>query len=344
MTEQVIIRQASKMDSGLWDQYVLSHPQSTVFHHWCWSEIVQDIHGHAPYFLIAESGGKIAGLLPLAHNKTILFGNSLTGLPFCPYGGPIADNDDIALALCDHALALSKSIGATQLELRLLRPLIADAPTQNIYYTFRRAISADHTTNMDAIPRKQRAMVRKGIKNELVAEVGTVDQFYELYLDNIHRHGTPGSPKAFFAAMQKHFGKDCEILIVKSKTGELLTGVLSLFFKEEVLPFYAGDYPAARDLAANDFKYWAVMQRAADRGARLFDFGRSKSGTGPYSFKKNWGFEPLQLHYQYLGLEGRPIPENNPLNPKYRLMIATWRKLPKPLVSWLGPQVVKGLG
>ena len=85
------------------------------------------------------------------------------------------------------------------------------------------------------------------------------------------------------------------------------------------------------------------MRRAVDRGSKVFDYGRSKKETGPYNFKTNWGFEPHQLHYEYHGLNG-PIPEHNPLNPKFQLMIATWRKLPRPLVNWLGPRVVKGLG
>jgi lipid II:glycine glycyltransferase (peptidoglycan interpeptide bridge formation enzyme) len=100
----------------------------------------------------------------------------------------------------------------------------------------------------------------------------------------------------------------------------------------------------ARDLAANDFKYWEVMRRAADRGCTIFDFGRSKKGTGPFAFKGNWGFEPTQLLYKYKLLKSESIPEHNPLNPKYKLMIATWRKMPRSFVNWFGPKIVPGLG
>jgi FemAB-related protein (PEP-CTERM system-associated) len=134
------------------------------------------------------------------------------------------------------------------------------------------------------------------------------------------------------------------VLTVHAPSGAPVSSVISLYFRDEVLPFYAGDTVAARELAANDFKYWRVMQRAADRGCALFDFGRSKKGTGPYHFKKNWGFEPTQLVYEYLLLGRTGIPQNNPLNPKYRLMIATWRRLPRAVVDWLGPRIVGSLG
>ena len=86
------------------------------------------------------------------------------------------------------------------------------------------------------------------------------------------------------------------------------------------------------------------MRRAAARGATLFDFGRSKVGTGAYSFKKNWGFQPTPLTYRFHLRPGAAIPENNPLNPKYRLMIAGWKRLPLPVAGWLGPRLVRGLG
>ncbi|MBN8899618.1 MAG: hypothetical protein J0H57_01170 [Rhodospirillales bacterium] len=90
--------------------------------------------------------------------------------------------------------------------------------------------------------------------------------------------------------------------------------------------------------------YWEVMRRAADRGCRMFDFGRSKTGTGAFAFKHNWGFEPTPLAYRYRLAPGAAIPDHNPLNPKYRLFIAAWKRLPLALANRLGPPLVRGLG
>jgi FemAB-related protein (PEP-CTERM system-associated) len=229
--------------------------------------------------------------------------------------------------------------------LRHVVPRHADWPRQELYVTFRKAILPDEEANMLAIPRKQRAMVRKGIKNELRADIDAdVDRFFALYADNVHRHGTPALPKRYFQALRREFGSDCEVLTVSAADGKPLSSVLSFYFRDEVLPYYAGDDLAARELAANDFKYWELMRRACARGIKVFDYGRSKQGTGPYAFKKNWGFEPTPLHYEYRLYKRDAVPQNNPANAKFRLMIETWRRLPLGVANWLGPFVVRNLG
>ena len=126
--------------------------------------------------------------------------------------------------------------------------------------------------------------------------------------------------------------------------GAPIAAVLSFYFRDEVLPYYGGGTPAARDRAGNDIMYWEVMRRAADRGSRIFDFGRSKIDTGAYHFKKNWGFAPTPLDYQFKLRDGGAIPEVNPLNPKYQLMIAAWRRLPLPIANMVGPLLARDLG
>jgi FemAB-related protein (PEP-CTERM system-associated) len=120
--------------------------------------------------------------------------------------------------------------------------------------------------------------------------------------------------------------------------------VLTFYFRDEVMPYYAGDDTSARDLAANDFKYWELMRRAVSRKAGLFDFGRSKRDTGSFSFKKNWGFEPTRLHYEYRLYTRDSVPQNNPSNAKYKLLIEAWRRMPIGIANWLGPYVVRSLG
>lgn len=211
--------------------------------------------------------------------------------------------------------------------------------------TFRKAILPDEEANMLAIPRKQRAMVRKGMANGLKAEIdANADRFFDLYADNVLRHGTPAMPRRYFQALLDEFGADAEVLTVTGPDGRPLSSVLSFYFRDEVLPYYAGDDEAARGLAANDFKYWELMRRACARGLKVFDYGRSKQGTGPYAFKKNWGFEPQPLSYEYRLFKRDAVPQNNPNNPKYQLMIKAWRKLPIGLANWLGPFIVKNLG
>ncbi len=328
-----------------WDAFVQACPEATFFHRAGWQKIMRDVFRHDTYFLYAEADGAIQGVLPLGHVNSWLFGNALVGLPFAVYGGVAAANAQAADALEHEAQSIAKRLGVTHLEWRNVNPRHTDWPAQNLYVTFRKEILPAPESNMLAIPRKQRAMVRKGIKNGLVSELDPgVDRFFALYADNVRRHGTPAMPKRYFEALRREFGADCEVLTVTAPDGRALSSVLSFYFRDEVLPYYAGDDEAARDLAANDFKYWELLRLACVRGLKVFDYGRSKQGTGSYAFKKNWGFEPTPLHYEYCLYKRDAIPQNNPANPKYKLLIAAWRRMPLSLANWLGPFVVRNLG
>ncbi len=328
-----------------WDAFVMACSEATFFHRAGWQKIVQDVFHHDTYFLYAESDEGVQGVLPLGHVNSWLFGNSLAGLPFAVYGGIAAANEQVAQALEHEAQQIARRLGVAHLEWRNINPRHADWPRQDLYVTFRKEILADDDANLLAIPRKQRAMVRKGIKNGLVSTIDSdVERFFALYADNVRRHGTPALPKRYFQALQAEFGADCEVLTVCAPDGRALSSVLSFYFRGEVLPYYAGDFEPARQLAANDFKYWELMRRACARGLKVFDYGRSKLGTGSYAFKKNWGFEPTPLHYEYCLYKRDDVPQNNPFNARYKLLIATWRRLPLAVANWLGPFVVRNLG
>ncbi|HNC20187.1 MULTISPECIES: FemAB family XrtA/PEP-CTERM system-associated protein [Candidatus Accumulibacter] len=328
-----------------WDAFVETCPEATFFHKSGWQTILREIFGHRTHFLFAERLGVIEGVLPLAQVKSLLFGNSLVSLPFAVYGGVAAASPAAAEVLECEAQALARHLGVAHLELRNIQPRHTDWPRQDLYVRFRKAIAPEVDANMLAIPRKQRAMVRKGIKNGLFSEIdASPGRFFALYADNVHRHGTPAMPRRYFDALQQVFSTDCEVLTVVDGMGRSLSSVLSFYFRDEVLPYYAGDALAARELAANDFKYWELMRRSCERGLKVFDYGRSKQGTGSYAFKKNWGFEPQPLAYEYC-LYGRDaIPQNNPSNAKYRLLIDAWRRLPIGFANWLGPFIVRHLG
>ena len=342
------VKLLSPEHAARWDAFVRACPQATFFHLSAWQEIVRTVFRHRTYFLFAERDGHIIAVLPLAEVKSRLFGHALTSLPFCVYGGiaAAADAGEEALALLEaEADSLARQLGVQHLEYRNLQARHADWPRQELYVTFRKAILPEPEANMLAIPRKQRAMVRKGIKNELVSHIDpNVDRFFALYADNVLRHGTPALPKKFFQRLKEAFGDDCEVLTVTDPGGRTLSSVLSFYFRDEVLPYYAGDDLAARDLAANDFKYWELMRRACERGCKVFDYGRSKIGTGPYSFKKNWGFEPQPLSYEYRLYKRDSVPQNNPMNPKYRAFIALWKRLPLGVANVIGPHIVRHLG
>ncbi len=326
-----------------WDEFVRSCPQATFFHLSPWAGILEEVFGFRTYFLYAQRANRLEGVLPLALVESWLTGRALVSLPLCIEAGVAAINAEAHAALLAEASLIARQLKVRHLEVRSRQQQAEGWPTQDLYVRFEKPILDDDEANMAAIPRKQRAMVRKGVSAGLRSQVDAdLAGFYALYADNMRRHGSPAHSRGFFSRLLEAFGEDVQILTVRSPRGEALSSVLSFYFRDTVLPYYAGDVACARDFHANDFKYWALMCEARSRGCKVFDYGRSKQGSGSFAFKKNWGCEPQPLHYQYQFLAGQSeVPQHNPNNPKYRLLIATWRRLPLPLTTILGPMVAK---
>lgn len=338
------ITEPAAIDVAEWNAFVIAETRGTHFHRAEWAGVIEQVFGHRRHHLVARDAGAIAGVLPLFEVRSRLFGHSLSSTPFCVYGGAIG-SDEAIFALEDAAARLAEKLGVSHLELRNRDRERPGWLRKDLYATFRKEITADDDANLNAIPRKQRAMVRKGIGNGLVGTIERqIDRFFPIYASSVRDLGTPVFPRRYFGVLLDTFGDACDVLTVSDPEGRPISSVLSFYFRDEVLPYYAGGLPAARDLKGYDFMYWELMRHAAARGCRWFDYGRSKQGTGAYSFKKNWGFEPAPLPYQYHLVKARALPDISPANPKYKAFIAAWQRLPLPIANRLGPLLSRSLG
>jgi FemAB-related protein (PEP-CTERM system-associated) len=328
-----------------WDDFVRGHENGTFFHLSPWRRVIEKTFGHQTHYLLARRGSAVAGVLPLTHVKSMLFGSSLISNGFCVHGGILPHDEQAKAALAAEAVKIGERENVDCVEFRSTTPQHPDwVQKSGLYVTFRRPIHGDVEANLKAIPRKQRAMVRKGISNGLTSVCdGDVGRMHDVYAESVRNLGTPVFARGYFQLLKDEFGAACDVVTVLH-AGTPVAAVLNFYFRDEVLPYYGGGRSQARDLAANDFMYWEVMRRACERGYKVFDFGRSKVGTGAFSFKKNWGFEPTPLTYEFRLIKATAIPEVNPLNPKFRAFIALWKRMPLPLTKLLGPSIVRGLG
>jgi len=332
-------------DVGRWDAFVRAHPEGTFFHLAGWQTVIERAFRHHTYYVYTERDGQVTGVLPLVHVKSRLFGDSLISNAFCVYGGPIATDDDSRGQLVSFALAEMERLQVNHVEFRNRRASgLGWSCSSGLYATFRRQIDPDPEKNLQMIPRKQRAVIRQSLRNDLEAcGDQDVSRLYEIYAESVRNLGTPVFPRKYFQSLVDVFSENCKIITILSQ-GNPVASVLSFYFRDEVLPYYGGGVFAARALGANDFMYWTVMSDAAAKGFRIFDFGRSKVGTGAFNFKKNWGFIPDELTYEFKLRKPGNIPNINPLNPKYRFLIETWKRLPISVTKFLGPPITRGLG
>ena len=334
------VRRVGGDDVAAIEAFLASRPDATPFHRPAWSDAVEKGCGQEAHYLVAGAAGAVTGILPLTHIRSRLFGSALVSTGFGVGGGILASDESSAEALAAAAVSLAEVLGCRSIELRGGMLPAGWCRATGVYAGFARGLPQGDEAILKSIPRKQRAEVRRALGFGLDVSVGRdLDAHYRVYAESVRNLGTPVFPRALFAAMLDAFGADADILTV-SRGGKPLASVLSLYHGGTVYPYWGGGTAEARSARANELMYYELMRRAAARGCTRFDFGRSKFGTGAFSFKKNWGFEPESLTYAVHG-EGR---ETNPLSPKYRLQVALWKKLPLGVANRVGPMIARGLG
>lgn len=328
---------------GAW---VEDHPAGTPFHLPAWSVAVARGCRQKSHYLVAECGnGDIAGVLPLTEMHSPLFGRALVSAGFGVGGGVLADNVSTVAELSEAAWALAGRLSCPTVELRGgANPGTAWHVDETTYLGFARDLAEDDEAELLAIPRKQRAEVRRSFTNELDIETASdAATHYALYAESVRNLGTPVFPRTLFSEVLAGFGQSADVLTVRHR-GAGVASVLSLYWKGIVYPYWGGGGDAARALRANDAMYFALMRHAHSRGCRRFDFGRSKAGTGAAAFKKNWGFEPQPLAYFTRAPDGVTPRKVNPLDPKFSRQVRAWKQLPLWAANRLGPWIAQGLG
>lgn len=339
-----------------WDRYVQQTASATFCHLTGWLRVLERTWGHRNYSLYAERDGQIVGILPLFHVQSRLFGSMLISTPNAVYGGIVADDVAAHQALLERARQLAAELRVDFLELRNTPATLGELPAEacgyqsfslqdQLYVSFAHPLMTDEEAQLKTFPRDIRRMIRQGPKHGLSSTLQgetALAEFYDVYATSVRNLGTPVFPRRLFAEFLREFPEQCDLLVIRQ--GETFAGgVLSFYFRDTVMPYYAGAYPAFYRSGINNFMYAELMKHSAQRGFTRFDFGRSKRGTGAYAFKHGWGMQEVALPYRVQLVQAQQLPNLNPTNPKYKLLIETWKRLPLGLTKLLGPPLVKYL-
>lgn len=344
-----IIDQSEARELARIDKFVQDHKSGTPFHLSIWVKPVAEATGHEWRYIIAEDQNhEIMAILPFHLIHSPLFGRALVSSGFAVGGGILSNSEYASQLIAEAAWQFAETHSFPSIELRG-----GPVPEKNwqqkddIYAGFVTELADDDESQLLAIPRKQRAEIRKGLKNNLEIRVGSESQdcqdHYAVYSESVRNLGTPVFPAKLFSNVLNAFGDKADILTVLND-GRPVASVISLYHGDTVMPYWGGGTWEARRLRANDIMYYSLMNHARHRGCTHFDFGRSKTGTGAYSFKKNWGFEPEPLSYASRTAHDEEARDVNPMSSKYRLQVALWQRLPLSIANKIGPYISKGLG
>lgn len=328
-----------------WDAYVDAHPNASLYHRYCWRDVVVGSFNHETIYLMAyDANGVVCGVLPVVRLRSKLFGDFGVSVPFFNYGGPLTENDSIAQALLDAATQHARKAGLSHLEVRSTHKL-NDWPCRTDKVSMIRRLPTDSATLDQELGAKVRAQIKRGQQENPQVAIGGVellDDFYGVFTINMRDLGTPVYGKNFFRNILTTLPDSAHLVIVKLR-GKPVAAAFLLGHRELMEIPWASTLRSVNALNMNMVLYRAVLGFCIERGFRFFDFGRSTQGAGTYQFKKQWGAEPLQHYWHYWLADGGPLPDLKPDSPKFRLLIACWQRMPVALSRLIGPHIVKYL-
>lgn len=332
-------------DRARWDQFVTANPAATLYHLWCWGEILHEALGHAPTRLAAVAGNELQGILPLTHVQSRLFGSSLISMPFLNYGGVVATTDLARERLYEQAIAIARDHQVSFLELRNTQPVTGTHPVKLEKATFIMPLTDDEETTMATLRKATRNRLRKMDEYNLEIRRGgmdILDDFYTGFSIAMKEHGTPVLPRQFFRSVITHFGDQAEFYVA-CQNGKIAGAKLTIVFRDTLYSIWGGYPKEFRNTLANYLLSWEAARQAIQKKIKFVDFGRSNIESGPADFKRHFGCQQYQLYWEYPYLPSGKLPALNPQNAKYQTAIAVWRKLPLGVTRLVGPYLSKKL-
>ncbi|HEY0941126.1 MAG TPA: FemAB family XrtA/PEP-CTERM system-associated protein [Steroidobacter sp.] len=331
-----------------WDGFVRSHPAASVYALSGWSRLAQDVFGHRAYFIEArDAAGTLRGVLPLVHQKSLIFGGFLTSVPFFNYGGAVSASSQVSAQLMEAARALAIELSCKYLEFRDVEPRAGQWLVRTDKVSMILDLPGDAALLAKQLGAKLRSQIKRVDRESPAVRCGGVellDDFYDVFCRNMRDLGTPVYPRKFFAAILERFPDLCQLVIVDRGNRPAAAGFLVFSNGRAEIP-WAGCRQDDKPAGFNMKLYWEVLTAAIARGCTQFDFGRSTMDSGTYRFKKQWGARPLQLYWHRWEREpqgqqaARPAAEGRIM----QYATAVWQRLPLPVANALGPLVSPSL-
>jgi len=336
---------ATDADRALWDDYVLRHPHGMPYQRWAWRQAVAEAYGHGAIYLLARSGDRVAGVLPLVNFAVPGRGAALISLPYCDVGGALAETPETMEELRQAAIEQMRQTSAKTLELRTLAaPSGTDDPVSKVLMLL--DLPRGAATLLAGLKAKLRSQVNKPLRDGLHSQLGgaeLVDAFYQVFSRNMRDLGSPVHSKAWIRSVASAYGDDARIGVVRLPDGSPVAAGMILLHGTRISVPWASSLRSHNKLNANVLLYWTFLSFAADHGFTSFDFGRSTPGEGTYRFKGQWGARPSPLRWVSVGRDGEERVLVSRPGRLRRGVESLWKQLPLPLCNAVGPQIRRHL-
>jgi serine/alanine adding enzyme len=381
------VRTMEDVDRHGWDDFAKRHDVGCLYHLTAWKDVIARSYAHQTRYVIArhvEAGSRpreasqgpaadamrprtndVAGILPIAHVRHWLFGNSLVSLPFWDAAGVLADNASVEREVILHSLRLADEMAVPVVELRQYRPLLcladdalAGVPLANGQREIRALpgwrvapsangdkvrmvmnLSGDAEALMRSFKAKLRSQIRRPAKEGLTVRIDgadLVDDFYRVFAANMRDLGSPVHSKRLIRETLESFPDDARVFVVYGHGTPMACG-MGISFNGMFSNPWASSLRQYSKEAPNMLLYWSMLEYACSQGCRTFDFGRCTTGGGTYRFKCQWGAQPQPLYWYRFSRD--PRPEQALQSTRMTRMVECWKRLPVPVTRVLGPRI-----
>jgi FemAB-related protein (PEP-CTERM system-associated) len=331
--------------SNTWDEYIRHHPQHSIYHTQIFLSTISHTFGHKLKLLIArdKTSNSIIGLVPLIEQKSPLFGHLWTSIPFVNYGGILADNAVIEKELLEKAKNFAFEAGVKQIEIRGLYQRPCDWKINTDKASMWLRLPSDSDTLLNSFKAKLRSQINKGYTEHVSVRIGKselLSDFYTVFSRNMRDLGTPVYSSHLFKNILGSLTANAHIVMVYFDGKPASCAFLIRSENRMEIP-WASTIREYNQHNLNMVLYWEVLKLSCQDGCEIFDFGRSSIDASTYRFKKQWGAVPIQHYWYSNSSNAQESTGVNPNNPKYKLMINAWQRLPLWLANFIGPHIVK---
>jgi len=340
------IQLLDKNDFSKWDQYVMEHPDSTHCHLLSWRTIFEMVYNRSGYYFVAKDKNKIVGILPLIHIKSRIFGNQLVSMPYLNCGGILADDQEILNSLISEAENIAVRLNVDKLELRQhyqFSDILHDREHWHVNLNkILMVLELPHSSELlfNSFPSKLRSQIRRPQKEGMFFKIGgteLVNDFYQVFSENMRDLGSPVHKKKLFLAIQEEFRQSAKIGVVYLNSKPVAGGLIITFKNQVEIP-WASSLRKFNKFSPNMLLYWSFLEYAVQNNFQYFDFGRSSPSAGTYKFKAQWGCKEKPLFWYEMTSK---TPKNAVTTESRSSMFFKniWVRLPLPIANYIGPRI-----
>jgi hypothetical protein len=292
-----------------WEEFVQTHPESSLFHSRAWLQSLNATYGYEPIaFTTSPFRSSLSNGIVLCRVRSLITGSRLVSVPFADHCQPLVSHPGELKTLLAGVQEFVRSESSKYFELRCLSSTARSVDgnpelAQSISFVHH---VLDLRPDLDTVFRRfhhscVQRKIRRAEREGLLYEEGTSDasirQFYSLLIMTRRKHGLPPQPLSWFFNLRNLWGEALKVCLVLNN-GRAIAGILTIRHKQSLTYKYGASDSRFHSLGAMALLFWHAVQEGKRQQLYELDLGRSDlDDQGLITFKNHLGAKASILNY-----------------------------------------------